>query len=242
MVAQRRPIDIGTQSTPEIIQKALTDFTREDLYIALPATVVGVDDYETTQCVDVRGVINDVYEDEAIIQSVLIRKVFVKLPAGGGFSQCLPIEVGDLVTLHWAHRNLNTFLDNSGIAVDEPINMVADIRDCWVQHGFGTRSNNQSPSKTDFITRHKNTTITIKPDGNISVVTASDVSIETTGQIIGKCAKAILDTPLVETTGDLKVGGNIEVAGTATITGNSLKVGGAEVYQHNHSNTVPPLS
>jgi hypothetical protein len=233
---QRRPIDIGTLSTPEIIQKALTDFTREDLYIALPATVVGVDDYETMQCVDVRGLINDVYEDEAIIQAVKISKVFVKLPAGGDFSQSYPIAVGDLVTLHWAHRNLNTFLDNAGQAVEEPINMVADIRDCWVTHGFGTRSNNQSPSKTDYITRCKNTTIIIKPDGNISIVTASDVSIETTGNINGKCAKAILDTPLVETTGDLKVGGNLEVVG------NSMTVAGVEVYAHDHTATVPPMT
>lgn len=233
---------MGTLSTGELIQRSLTEFTREDLYIALPAEVVSVDDYETTQCVDVRGLINDVYEDGSLVQSVLIRKVFVKLPAGGGFSQCYPIEVGNLVTLHWAHRNLNTFLDNSGTSVDEPIEMVADIRDCWVVHGFGTRSNNQHPSKTDLITRHKNTTVTIKPDGSVSVITTADVLVETQGNITGKCTKAILDTPLVETTGNLKVGGNIEVVGTVDILGNSLKVGGAEVYAHTHNNTTPPLS
>jgi hypothetical protein len=234
-VQQRRPIDIGTLSTPQIIQKALTDFTREDLYIALPAEVVGVDDYETMQCVAVRGLINDVYEDEAIVQAVKISKVFVKLPAGGEFSQSYPIAVGDLVTLHWAHRNLNTFLDNSGQAVEEPINMVADIRDCWVTHGFGTRSTNQSPSKTDYITKCKNTTITIKPDGTVNIITKANVTIETEGEILGKCSKATLDTPLVETTGDLKVGGNLEVVGS------SLKVAGAEVYQHDHNSQVPPF-
>jgi hypothetical protein len=236
MAAQRRPIDIGTQSTPEIIQKALSDFTREDLYIALPATVVGVDDYETTQCVDVRGVINDVYEDEAIVQSVLIRKVFVKLPAGGGFKIKLPIAVGNLVTLHWAHRNLNTFLDNSGISIDEPINMVADIRDCWVEHGFGTRSNNQSPSKTNFIIEGDNTEITITPEGVVSIVTKGNINTTTEGTVNITCKKALVTSLESEFTGNLKVGGNLDVVG------NSLKVAGAEVYQHTHNNQVPPLA
>lgn len=236
MGAQRRPIDVGTLTTNEIVQKSLTDFTREDLYIALPATVVGVEDYESMQCVDVRGVINDVYEDGALVQSVLIKKVFVKLPAGGGFKIKLPIAVGDLVTLHWAHRNLNTFLDNSGIAVDEPIEMVADIRDCWVEHGFGTRSNNQSPSKTDLIVEGDNTVITVTPQGAVTVVTKGNISATTEGDVNLTCNKALVTSPESEFTGNVKIGGTLEVVG------NSMKVGGAEVAGHTHNNNVPPLA
>jgi hypothetical protein len=236
VTAQRRPIDVGTLSTREIIQKSLTDFTREDLYIALPATVVGVDDYETTQCVDVRGVINDVYEDTSLIQAVLIKKVFVKLPAGGGFKVKLPIAVGDLVTLHWAHRNLNTFLDNSGQAVDEPIEMVADIRDCWVEHGFGTRSNNQSPSKTDFIIEGANTTVTITPAGKVSITTTGDIEGTSQGDVNFTCNKAKVTAADSEFTGNVKVGGNLEVVG------NSMTVAGVEVYAHDHTATVPPMT
>lgn len=235
MTAQHRSVDIGIQSTRDIVKEELRDFVRESLYIALPAKVLGVQDYESMQCVDVRGVINDTYEDDATVPAVLIKKVFVKLPSGGNFSIKLPIKVGDLVTLHWSHRSLNTFLGNSGDAVDTPIDRVSDVRDCWVQHGFGTRSNNQSPSLTDFIISGPNTEFTIKPDGITSLITASDVLIETEAEITGKCSKATLDTPLVETTGDLKVGGNLEVVGS------SLKVGGAEVYGHDHTGMVPPF-
>ena len=267
MAGQRRAIDIGVLSTRELIQKSLTDFTREDLYIALPAVVVSIDDYESLQCVDVRGLINDVYEDEAIIEAVLIKKVFVKLPSGGDVSICLPIKVGDLVTLHWAHRNLSTFLDNAGQSVDEPIDMVADIRDCWVEHGFGTRSNNQRPSKSNYIFRHKNTTLTVTPEGKYTLETNADVDIITPAKVNIKCAKAYIDAPETEFTGNVKIGGTLEVEGMSSLKGgtkspsygsltgsggtmtignvvveSSVTINGIAVEGHTHNGQVPPFA
>ena len=108
MTTPRRPLDIMNISAKELVQQSLADFTREDLFIAIPATVTKVDDYESKQVVDVKPVINDVYEDAEITRAVTLGSVFVKLPSGGGFSIKLPIAVGDLVTLHYAHRDIST--------------------------------------------------------------------------------------------------------------------------------------
>ena len=236
MPSPRRPLDIVNVSAKELVQQSLADFTREDLFIAIPATVTNVDDYESKQVVDVKPVINDVYEDAEITRAVTLGSVFVKLPSGGGFSIKLPIAVGDLVTLHYAHRDISTYLDGDGGDIDNPLSMVADIRDCWVTHGFGTRNANQKPSKTDFIIEGDNTTITIKPSG--------EVTVETEGTSYLRSSKHTIDTD-VEITGTLKVVGNVTNEANVTTTGtttsatvaatNSLTIDSKEMKGHKHS-------
>lgn len=184
-MAKYRSVDFSIQTAAEIMQKQFTDFTREDLYIGIPATVVGVKDYETQQVVDVKPVINDVYEDEELVQSVVLRSIFVKLQQGGGFSLKLPIAIGDLVTLHYCHRDISTFLDGKGEDQDANISLVADIRDCYVTHGFGTRQVNQKPSQTDFVIEGPKSTLTIDPLGNIKIETDGVFSVVSPAIVLG---------------------------------------------------------
>lgn len=216
MTNQRRAIDVGTPSANDVAQKVLQDFAKEDLYLAIPAKVLGVQDYESSQCVDVQAVINDIYEDGIVLKAVRIDKVFVKLPAGGGVKIKLPISVDDQVTLHWAHRNLSDFISGDGSSKDVPLNLVADVRDCWVEHGFGTRSNNQNPSLTDLIIEHTNTVLTVKPDGNITLDTQADIEITTPAKVTVNCNLATINAPNTHLTGNLQVDGNAVVNGTLT--------------------------
>jgi hypothetical protein len=221
MTIQKRPLDIGMIPTTELIQKALTDFTREDLYISIPATVTEVNEYETKQVVSVKPVINDEYKDNQLVKAITIKSVFVKIPSGGGFSIKLPIAVGDLVTLHWAHRNISTFLDGQGADVDEPIDMVADIRDCWVTHGFGTRSNNQKPSQKDYIVVGPNSKHTITPEGKSTlelpkttqtILPNGNMTTETEGTSYIKSSDHTIDT-------DVTITGNLHVIGDSATDG-----------------------
>lgn len=236
MTTTRRPIDVVNLSAKELIQQSLADFTREDLYVGIPAIVTNTDKYESEQVVDVRPVINDVYEDDEITKAVTLGSIFVKIPSGGGFSIKLPIAVGDLVTLHYAHRDISTYLDGDGSDIDSPLGMVADIRDCWVEHGFGTRKSHQKPSKTDLIIEGANTTITVKPSG--------EVTVETEGTSYLKSSKHTIDTD-VEITGVLTVVGDVINKANVTTTGvttsatvaatTSLTIDSKEMKGHKHS-------
>lgn len=248
MTSQKRSLDIGIPSVPQLIQSAITEFTKEDLYIGIPVKVTDVSEYESKQVVSVQPLINDTYKDGITLTAPTLRSIFVKLPSGGGFAIKLPIAVGDLATLHYSHRDISTFLDGTGSPVNNPIERSIDIKDCWVTHGFGTRSNHQNPSVTDLIIKGPNTTITITPDG---ILTA-----ETSGQSTIKSSKHIIDAPETEITGTLKVIGDVtnlaNVATTGTTTSGvieastSLKINNVEVKDHVHggvtsggSNTAP---
>lgn len=210
MTVPNRSIDWAIQSVPEIVQKTLVDFTREDLYIGLPATVVNVDNYEKQQVVDVKPVVNDVYEDDMLVRAVTLKSIFVKIPHGNGFAFKLPIAVGDLVTLHYCHRDISTFLDGQGDDVDASLNLVADIRDCYITHGFGTRNVNQSPSKDNLEIVGDNTTITITPDGTLTT---------TTKKVVVKADEYEIDSPLTTFKQDVIFEKSINVTTEATIGG-----------------------
>jgi len=146
----------------------------------IPAVVVGVQDYESIQCLDVKASINDIYveRDNLILESITLKKVFVSLPNSGGFRVKQPVQVGDNVRLSWSHRDLGDYLDGDGSPVDININEVAQIEDCWVTLDGGTRKNHTKPSLTDLIIEGPNTNIVITPEGKVSITSKSDIEIK----------------------------------------------------------------
>lgn len=165
-----RPAHLSIESTKSSIQKALISFKREDLLIGIPAKVTKVSDYETKQVVDVKPVIDCIYEDGQVIESVSLPSIFVRLSSAGGFTIKLPVAVGDLVTLHYSHKDISNWLDGDGSNLINPITYIADIRDCYVELGFGTRNNNQKPSLLNMIVEGPNSTTTITPEGLVHTV------------------------------------------------------------------------
>ena len=243
---QIRPVDLTIPTVTRTAQDVLREWSTEDLLIGIPATVMGVDNYESQQVIDVTPDINDVYSDGRVVSAIILKSVFVKLPHGNNFSVTLPIAVGDKVTLHYSHREISKYLDGTGNPLDVLIN-PASSRDCWATHGFGTRNSNQSPSATDFVVKSNKTTITITQAGKLTITTADEAYLS--------ASKYTIDTN-VEITGTLLVGGNVThssdvntsgattsntvSAGTVSAT-TSLTVAGAEVYLHDHNGNVPPF-
>lgn len=205
-------------STQSVIKKLIRDFQEDDLYIAIPAKIMGIEDYETLQVVTVKPCIDLTYPEwnDTKIVSNTLKKVFVKLPSSGGFSITMPVAIGDLCTLHWSHRDLNSFLDGSGEDVTQSKRYITNIEDCWVELGFGTRKNHQNPSATDLVIKSENTTITLTPTG--------EVSIETTGTSTVKSALHTIDTNAV-VTGNIVAQGSITSQGNSTIVGNTSLTG-----------------
>lgn len=230
-------VDLGGKTSTEMTQESLTEFLKENLLVGVPARVTNVSKYESDQVVDVKAIINDIYEDGDIVKSPNLRSIFVKIPSGGGFAFKLPIAVGDLVTLHYSHKDFSEWLDGKGEDLDSPVGHIADLRDCWVTHGFGTRSSNQSPSQTDLIISGANTTFTITPEGVMSVVTTGAASL--------KAASYLIDAPVtitktlevqgaLDAKDTLAVAGIVTAASTVVVQGSSLTVAGQEVSTAGH--------
>lgn len=231
-----RNIDVGTKTTSNIVKEALYKFSTENLMLAIPCEVTDTSKYEDNQVVSVQPLISDIYEDGVVVTPRVIKDVFVKLQSGGGFSIKLPIDVGDLVTLHYTHRDLGDYISGDGSGIQTPISLEG--RNFFCTYGFGTKSNNQSPSRTDLVIEGENTVITIKPSGEITT--------ETNGKVTLKTPEYYVDTPTTTFTGNVQVNGDTNVSGEVTTptvkASSSLQVAGAEVKQHDHSGQVPPLS
>ena len=231
-----RSIDIGTKSATAIVKDAIYKFSVEDIYTCIPCKVTDFSKYESEQVVSLQPLISDKYEDGVTLTPRVINNVFVKLQSGGGFSIKLPVNEDTLFTLHYTNRDLDAFLNTSGESVTEDIGIRN--RNFYCTHGFGTYSNNQSPSQTDLIIEGENTVITIKPSGEITTTTNGKVTLTT--------PEYYVDSPTTTFTGSVQINGDNTVGGkvsSPTIeASSSLKVGGVEVKQHSHSGAVPPLS
>lgn len=251
-------IDPLSKNSKQGLNDALSNFNRSNLFIGIPAIVTNVGNYEKYQTVNVRPVIDDDQVDDIIIKSVEIKDVIVKLPNAGGFTISMPIQVNDRVTLHWAHRDISKYLLTDGYqSVSQLMSMVADLRDCWVEAGFATYSNNQSPHPTSLEIRGNGTVIELTQEGNLNI---------TTKEATLKANKYLIDCPETHMTGNLLVDGNQETKGTVTsksgmfspsysgIGGSggtmsigeinaesSIKINGKEINGHDHEGQVPPF-
>lgn len=241
---QNRVYDLSISSVMEQIDERLSDFLTDDLLIGIPARVVKDSDYESDQTVDVQPVLDSKLIDDRVLTAPVIKKVFVKLPSGGDFSILIPIKIGDLVTLHYSHKAISSWLDGEGDQLTQSSRFIAQDRDCWVTHGFGTRKVNQSPSQTDFIIKGPKTTFTFDPTGAVTLDTEADVLVKTTGNSkIESVTHTVAANMIVEGTltvqQDVDFEMNLEVTDVITADSGdyttSLQIDSKELKGHDHA-------
>lgn len=231
---------MGTPSTvnydftlQSLSESAFNSKSRDEalLFTSIPAEIVGIDDYESEQCLAVKASINDIYvtRDSLKLESITIPKVFVPLPRAGGFSIKIPVAVGDPVRLCWSHRDLGEYLSGDGSAVDVNVKELAGLEDCWVMLDGGTRSNNVSPSATNFIIEGPNTKLTITPAGKITLNTEGDIAVTNDGNVTMKNTGNVA----LDNGGNMSVknGGSLSVdsSGSATLKAPAYTIDAATV-------------
>lgn len=231
-------------------------------YKSAPAEVMGVSEYEEYQCIDIKVSISDVYPERnnLVLESITLKRVFVALQRSGGFSIKQPVSIGDSVRVHWTHRDLGDFLDGDGSAVEVNIAETGGLEDCWAELGFGTRKNHTSPSVDNFIIEGPNTTVTITPDGNVTLVnlqttfsidTSGNVTLTTNGSSSITSANHTINAPTtINNTltvtglsnlnaGVTVTGGNANLPKTVVVGG--LSIDGKDVLGHDHNGEVTPM-
>ena len=230
--------ETGTRAVKEVIKDEIDIFTKEDLMIAVPARVIGIQDYTSLQCVDVQPVINPSWIDGRTVAAPAIRKVFVKLPSGGAFNITYPIAAGDLVTLHYSHKDLSAWLDSGGEGnITQNVDRLPEERDCWVTHGFGTRSNNSRPNKDNIeITSVKGSNFTIlvlNPDGEISISSSTSINVNSPDVTVTASSGATIKAnTTIE--GNLNVTGDIGATNVDATVEVTAAVGTVSLSTHTH--------
>lgn len=165
LVINRLP-SFGERTTEEV--NRIFHYTNK---VSLPAIITSIDDYESNQCLNVKPLIGMTDRNGEEVQPPELKKIFVKVTHGGDFIESFPVKVNGLVTLHWTHRSLNDYISGSGRELSYPIPEDAyDMKDCYITLGFGTKSNNQSPSKDNYKFRTESNTysLVITPNGDLT--------------------------------------------------------------------------
>lgn len=226
--------DFFGQSAAQNIFKDSVSYQQESLYIAVPCRIEGVDKYESEQVVDARILINDEYNviDSVTLQQTVMKNIFVRLQGGGGFEEKHPVKVGDLAAMYFSHKDITTFLAGDGKDVDVLISDRGKLNDCWVELGFGTKSNNYKPSLTDLIVKGPKSTSTTKPDGTHIY---ENENCTTTHAADGKVSM----TNSAGATFSLNTDGTVTINGTTILPdGNIITAAGTNVDNHKHPESI----
>lgn len=227
--------DFFGNSVAQNIYKDSVAYQRESLYIAVPCRIENVDSYEEKQVVDARILINDVYNvtQGKVLEQTVMKDIFVRLKGAGGFEEKHPVEVDDIAAMYFSHKDLTKFLAGNGSDVDVSIADRGKMNDCWIELGFGTKSNNYKPSLTDLIVKGPKSTSTTKPDGthiyeneNCTTTHAADGTVSMTNS-----AGAVLS---------LNTDGTVTINGATILPdGNIITAAGTEIDNHKHGGVVP---
>jgi hypothetical protein len=198
------------------------------LYTSLPAVVDKF--YPDTNSIDATILVSDTIGIDNIIASGKVVNVPVQFPSGGSFKQGWKLVKGDNVLLNFTMRSLDEYHNSKG---KKPLKMSRkryhNVSDCFATVGAFPKEAPVISSKYAGQTflEDKGTAIVFNENGTgLEIISDKDVVINTTGDV------RIKGNLIVE--GDITAtGGNIE----ATIVMNDLiPVGGSVV-----ANTLLPL-
>ncbi len=164
-------------TTSELVQKQVSTILNEDVYTALPAKIITVKNLNKEQVVDVQPLLQKVYEDGLVVKRSPLLDVPVVFPSGGGGALTFPLKVGDIVLVVFSMESLEEF-----IITETPTETIpTDRRKFSFSDGVAipclpTFNNNQSPNTTDVELKFAGSSVKLKPDGDVTVDVAKDLT------------------------------------------------------------------
>jgi Phage protein Gp138 N-terminal domain len=223
----------------------INKFIRDRVATNLPGRVVNVSNFGTLQMVDVTIEVARLYTDGEVTshKGQVIYNVPVVFPASG--PRCgltIPVEVGDTVLLVFGMRDMESWLLGDGTEEAIPTSSRHyDITDAIAIPGLFTVTTNMKPHTRNIELRFNDATISITPEGDISLVNASgSVTLGVDGEIDLQNESGGLN---VASGGVVTINGvTISTSGEITaskVTAPSIVVGTKELATHTHSAVTP---
>lgn len=132
----------------EVINTHIISFMRQSVYTSIPAVVVRADE-RASQVVDVKPLINRVYEDGSVLDPSIILDVPVVFPSAAGGILSFPINAGDTVLLVFSMRSIDEWVNGEGGQTTPSNNRHHHLSDAIAIPGLYTKNNNLSPNLND---------------------------------------------------------------------------------------------
>lgn len=129
------------------------------------------------------------------------------MTAAGGVRFTFPVRAGDTVTLHFAQRSLDEWLNGESGAPQDPRRF--DLTDAVAVPGSPAALSGVDPD--NIVLSMEGSTVTIEPGGTVRI----------------KTTKVVIEAPNAELTGSWKVGGDVVVDG-------DVRAGTVSLRQHRH--------
>lgn len=162
-------------SLRQFIQSHLESL-QSQIYTHLPAVVTDVSEYEQSNIISVRPLIHLTHADGQVSECPEIFSVPVINPSAGGGLLSFPIKVGDTVHLEFSMRNMEEWLEGDGGAVKESTQRMHDMTDAVAVVGLYTKQSHLKPDPNDVVLKFANSEIRIKKDSEIVVKQGEDSS------------------------------------------------------------------
>jgi hypothetical protein len=155
----------------DVITRAMQNHL-DDVHTCLPGQIVSYD-YKT-QSAQVKPLIKKTFYNGKTISLPVIVNVPVAMPAGGGATINLPMTAGDKVILVFSERSLERWLA-TGEDSEQGAPRRFDLSDAFAIPGINALNFSSKGNGKDFVIEFKNSTITIKENGQIELKTNSGV-------------------------------------------------------------------
>ena len=168
---------------PAVLNDKIQDYLLNNVFTALPATIVSVEKYGTEQLIDVVPTVARVDKDGFGYIPQPIYDVPVVTQSGGGGVLTFPVAVNDTVLLVFSKRDMASWLDSEGggTAVAPLTRRVFNITDAIAITGLFTRQSNLSPSTTDVELKYAGSSVSIAPNGDVTIQAVGDLVGNTQG-------------------------------------------------------------
>lgn len=144
----------------------------DDIHTCLPGQIVSYD-YKN-QSAQVKPLIKKTYYNGQTISLPVIVNVPVAFPSGGGATINFPMSPSDKVILVFSERSLERWLAN-GEDSEQGAPRRFDLSDAFAIPGINSLNFSSKGNGKDFIIEFKNSSITIKENGEIELKTQNGI-------------------------------------------------------------------
>ncbi len=164
------------------IIKAIQTKIANNLHVAMPAII---EEYNfKQQRASVKIVVQQLYESDTYIDYPILSGVPVIFPNSGGASITMPVNRGDSCLVLFLDRDSRAWL-LGGVNVKPKSKRVHHLSDAVAIMGLSPFSK-ASPAKnnTDVLINFSGSSITLKPQGKVDIVSAKEVNVKTENIVI----------------------------------------------------------
>lgn len=179
---------MASNSFEDIFTRLFIHNLNSSVYTAMPATIVNTSTFATEQTVDVKPLINKIYDDGVVLSFPNILAVPVVFPSSGGGLLSFPVENGDTVLIVFSMRSLDDWLEGNGSIATPTDVRTHHINDAVAIPGLYTKRSHLKPNPTDIQLKlikggEQLSSVNLKPNGDMTIDTQKDVTITATGNI-----------------------------------------------------------